>query len=238
MEIIAREDGKSLLISFPYDLKEAFKTIFKTAKWDSGKKRWVVSNSTVNHNKLKLFIDKSQAALAALKEIEEQEATDIELATLEYQLKEIESKTREALDSKVAHQSQIAKIADIKSKLELRNPELIKAQNEAAETKAALNKTIEDQVKKYNIDTLVGRLIYVRKQYTLSENRKKFGSLQGELIRAHEQILSTTGINLKALRELYDEDYRKTSAQDLYYIARDLHTNYDIVDPTLADSIE
>src|SRR5690606_3859766 len=99
MEIIAREDGKSLVISFPYDLKDAFKTIFKTAKWDSGKKRWVVSNSTVNHNKLKLFIDKSQAALAALKEIEEQEATDIELATLEYQLKEIESKTREALDS-------------------------------------------------------------------------------------------------------------------------------------------
>jgi len=238
MEITAREEGKSLLISFPFDLKDAFKEIFKTAKWDSDRKRWVVSNSKINHNKLDVFKEKAEPALSALKAIEEQEATDTELANLESRLAEIESKTRAALVAKQEYQAKIDKIAEIKAKIEQATPGLVDAQKQAAEAQEVVKKTIEAQVKKYDIDALIGRLIYIRKQYTLSEHRRKFGSIQGELIAAHENILSETGIDLKALRELYDEDYRKTNPQALFYIARELHSNYDVVDPSDIDADE
>ncbi|WP_271007079.1 hypothetical protein [Pseudomonas aeruginosa] len=236
MEIIAREEGKTLLVSFPFDLKDAFKEIFKTAKWNPERRSWCVSNSKINHNKLEVFREKSQQALGALRALEDQEATKEELAKLEARLVDIESKAMAAIKSQQEFQVKLERIIELKAKIEHANTELINAQKADDEAKTAVNKIIQDQVKKYDIDALIGRLIHIRKQYSLSEHRKKFGSIQNDLLDAHDKILNTTGIDLKALQELYDEDYRKTNAQNLFFIARDLYKNHELVEPEATES--
>ena len=236
MEIIAREEGKTLLISFPFDLKDAFKEIFKTAKWNPERRHWCVSNSKINHNKLQIFREKSQQALGALRALEDQEATEEELAKLESRLVDIESKTMAAIKSQQEFQVTLERIIELKAKIEHAKPELINAQKAADEAEAAVKRIILEQLKKYNIDSLIGRLIHIRKQDTLSENRKKFASIKCEILEAHDKILDTTGIDFKALQELYDEKYSKTTAQDLFIIARDLHTNYELIEPEATEA--
>lgn len=94
----------------------------------------------------------------------------------------------------------------------------------------AVKDTIQDHINKYGVDRLTGRLIHTKKQSTTMENRREFRSLQGVIRAVHYEILKRTGIDLIALRELGKVDYSKTTAQKLFFIARELHTNYKVVE--------
>lgn len=230
MEITAREEGKSLYVSFPFELKDAFKEMFKTAKWNADRRKWVIGNTKANLNKIELFKQKTEQAVAALQSLEDQEATDEELAKLEAKAAEIEAQTLLAIKSKEESASKLERINQLKAKIDAANPELNKARQEAEEADAAVKKVIRGLVNKHNIDSTVGKLIYNRKQFTVSERRKEFGTLQIELLEIRDKILAESGIKLKALQALYDEDYRNTTPQALFLIARDLLSNYEIVD--------
>ncbi|MDT4850423.1 hypothetical protein FQZ97_845730 [compost metagenome] len=230
MEIIAREEGKSLYVSFPFELKDAFKEMFKTAKWSSDRRKWVIGNSKANLNKIEIFKQKTEQAIAVLQSLDDQEATDEELAKLEAKVAEIEAQTLLAIKSKEESAAKLERINQLKAKIDAANPELNKARQEAEEADAAVKQIIQGLVKKHNIDSLIGKLIYNRKQFTLSERRKEFGGLQVELLEIRDKILAETGIRLKTLQGLYDEDYRKTTPQALFLIARDLQSNYEILD--------
>ena len=48
--------GDSLLVVIPFEIKDLFKKAFKTAKWDSMRKKWSITNNTRNINKLEKWI--------------------------------------------------------------------------------------------------------------------------------------------------------------------------------------
>ncbi|WP_235199957.1 hypothetical protein [Pseudomonas monteilii] len=230
MEIIARAEGKSLYVSFPFELKDAFKEMFKTAKWNADRRKWVIGNTKANLNKIDLFKQKTEQAIAALQSLEDQEATDEELAKLEAKVAEIEAQTLLAIKSKEESVSKLERINQLKAKIDAANPELNKARQEAEEADAAVKQIIQGLVRKHDIDSIIGKLIYNRKQFTVSERRKEFGGLQVELLEIRDKILTQTGIRLSTLQKLYDEDYRNTTPQALFLIARDLQSKYEIVD--------
>lgn len=238
MEITSRVLGNSLLISMPFDLKDAFKEMFKTANWNAFHKSWEVSNSKINFNKLERFKEQSTAAIAALIELENIEATDAEIEEMEKKLAKIESRTKHAIAVKANYQERINKLAEIKAIIEVANPSMLKAQREAEAAKEIVGKTIKAQVDKYGINTLISRLIYISKQYSNSANRSKFYAAQRELTDAHGKIYGCTGINLKALTALCSVDYKKTTPQGLFLEARGLLTEYSISEPALVKEEE
>lgn len=230
MEIIARAEGKSLHISFPFELKDAFKEMFKTAKWNPDRRKWVIGNTKANLNKIDLFKQKTEQAVAALQSLEDQEATDEELAKFEAKVAEIEAQTLLAIKSKEESASKRERINQLKAKIDAANPELNKARQEAEEADAAVKQIIQGLVRKHNIDSIIGKLIYNRKQFTVSERRKEFGGMQVELLEIRDKILAEAGIKLKALQALHDEDYRNTTPQALFLIARDIESDFEIMD--------
>lgn len=80
--------GDKLLLKLPYDLKDSFRSLFKTATWDSYAKAFVVANTTANKNKWKKFVEMSSAAVEALKNSEHEEATLEELQATQRKIEE------------------------------------------------------------------------------------------------------------------------------------------------------
>ncbi|QQX85275.1 hypothetical protein JJQ59_04865 [Cupriavidus necator] len=80
--INVREANNELLVSFPFDLRDAFRAIFKTASWDSSRRAYVVKNTTANKNKLEQFKTVAASAVEALAAAEEAEASAQELGRM------------------------------------------------------------------------------------------------------------------------------------------------------------
>lgn len=64
-----------LLLQVPYELKESFRALFKTAKWNPNGKRFEVSNTAANKNKWEKFVEQSSAAITLMQDAERNEAS-------------------------------------------------------------------------------------------------------------------------------------------------------------------
>ncbi|WP_454741366.1 hypothetical protein [Cupriavidus necator] len=71
-----------IIVQFPFALRDAFRTLFKTCPWDGGKRAYLVKNTTANRNKLARFAAEAETVLAALAAAEEADATVEELARM------------------------------------------------------------------------------------------------------------------------------------------------------------
>src|SRR5690606_13068670 len=68
--------------SFPYELKDTFRTLFKTAKWNPAHKAFVAANTPQNHRKWEKFVQAAETATTLLSQKDHEEATAKELQEL------------------------------------------------------------------------------------------------------------------------------------------------------------
>lgn len=92
------ESNGTYLFRFPYELKDAFRTIFKTAQWDPIAKAFVVKATKANLTKWEAFVEQANTIAPELDGADKAEATKAELDKLASEL--LFSKTR--LEQRVA----------------------------------------------------------------------------------------------------------------------------------------
>lgn len=96
------ETANTLRLTVPYALKDAFREIFKTARWNSSVKAFEVTPTTQNRNKWKKFLELSEHAVQELNNADELEATATELNRAVDKIREttIELRSREEVARK------------------------------------------------------------------------------------------------------------------------------------------
>ncbi len=126
-------DDNKLHLSFPFECKEQFKELFKTARWMPEERKWEVADTTANKNKFERFTQMMQgvARVESVMESAENDAKELERlqASLNKRIAAARART-EAARAKIALLAPVvaAKRAELKTAL---------AEAKAAEAKAA-----------------------------------------------------------------------------------------------------
>lgn len=74
--------NEQIFMSFPYELKDTFRTLFKTAKWNPTHKAFVAANTPQNHNKWRKFVQAAEITNQLLAQKNHEEASEKELQEL------------------------------------------------------------------------------------------------------------------------------------------------------------
>src|SRR3546814_9336874 len=74
--------NEQFFMSFPYELKDTFRTLFKTAKWNPAHKAFVAANTPQNHKKWERFVQAADTASRLLAQKDHEEVTAKELQEL------------------------------------------------------------------------------------------------------------------------------------------------------------
>lgn len=74
--------NEQLFMSFPYELKDTFRTLFKTAKWNPAHRAFVAANTPQNHKKWERFVQAAETASQLLAQKDHEEVTAKELQEL------------------------------------------------------------------------------------------------------------------------------------------------------------
>src|SRR3546814_20893723 len=71
--------NEQFFMSFPYELKDTFRTLFKTAKWNPAHKAFVAANTHQNHKKWERFVQAADTANRLFAQKDHDEVTAKEL---------------------------------------------------------------------------------------------------------------------------------------------------------------
>lgn len=74
--------NEHIFMSFSYELKDTFRTLFKTAKWNSIQKAFVAAHTPQNLRKWEKFIQAAETANKLLAQMDNEEATGKEMEEL------------------------------------------------------------------------------------------------------------------------------------------------------------
>ncbi|WP_427144037.1 hypothetical protein ACQCLI_12620 [Pseudomonas nitroreducens] len=220
-----RIEGRMVVVVVPKQLENEFKSFLPNWKKSGYIGCIDVAKTKANIEKVEIFIEKSNKVIDAILALDELAATDAEIQALEESLEAIKRYTAAKIASKQDHEAKLEKINSLKAKLEEANAEYVRVVNEEQAAARSVDEKVNDAIKTFNIDHLIGALINTRKLKETSSNRSRFVDIKESIEDAHEKVLSTTGIDLRVLTRLTNEKYSKTTSSELFCIARDLHTD-------------
>lgn len=228
MTITYSRNESGFLVKVPFDLKDAFKAVFKTAKWDSTTKAWQVGVRA--EKKIQQFIVDTAAQQA---EIEALEAAQAEQDAAEYDTKKL--------------QEEIAKAqAEITAKREaLKNTQTLKAALEEAKailstTKTELNEVAEKlatekasaAAQKEEVKQMLSGIIDLNRVFELkrileqnhapSDRNKKqrFTAAQEELLKIF-RTLQAAGLESTGIWEMYQANINRPDRDSVRNISDD-----------------
>lgn len=133
-----RETTDLLKVTIAFELKDIFKSTFKTAKWDSYSKTWDVKNTTANKNKLAQF-EKTLAETNVeekIKAAEEALLTENQVTELKAQFERVGARIRDLEDIKASQLELQATIQKLTSKIEEKKDIVAQEQAQIAAVKA------------------------------------------------------------------------------------------------------
>lgn len=196
--ITIKSFNSQLLLSFPFEAKDAFKAVFKTAKWSAADRAWVVADTTANKNKFNAFVESISALLDELQAAQSAEATAEQLAAAEA---EVTKAIAAAKARTAAAQETIARLAPV---VEAKRAELaaLSAQKEAAlaeEADAAA--AIEEILEQHDVAEALAALRTFTRSYT-KQTRAAAEAAQETLIAAYREVKKTTELKISTLFEL------------------------------------
>lgn len=204
------ESTSGLLVAFPFELREAFRAVFRTAPWDGARRAYVVKSTTGNKNKLAQFIAAAEPLLAAMTEADESEASVRELERLRDEIdvarRQIEERSARASTAR----KQLAELRVVLDPLAA----------QAAAAHVAL-KTIEDErqmvlapVKalcdELGVPKAIASLRYFSTRTVMTrEHKDEFDERCRSLRAANAKLGTALGIMLPVLEELADANYNR-----------------------------
>lgn len=201
--ITLREAGADAHIQFPFALREAFRAVFKTARWEPASKTYVVKNTTANKNKFEAFKSASSDALSALNAADNAAATDDEFDRMRQALSQIQHET--ALDE--------AAIEAAKSEYARLRMLLLNAKEQARAIKAELATAaaaveaelapVKSLCAALGVDDAIRTLhSYARRRFLYADEKGHFSDACRTLGDANRKLGAVLSVSLPALIEL------------------------------------
>ncbi|PRZ56442.1 hypothetical protein BX589_10192 [Paraburkholderia fungorum] len=222
-------DGETLLVKLPFELKDAFKGVFKSAKWVPEQRSWRVGNSAVTRNKLAAFAAASEPTLGALAdkiraeeeaELDERQTEEMNraLRVIEAELQDLAIKTRAA-------KKECSTLGALRAKLDAYRPLL----DAAKATLMAEKRARDDELLRVRerADALLKP--FPELGDAISEARRGWRALkaghygakaglvqaQRELLRIYERIEEVSGVQFTALLAAFNCNTNRTDRDDL-----------------------
>lgn len=222
-----RISGDAISVTVPYAVKDNFKSFFKTAKWNPVSRAWEVKNTKANLNKLEQFQDSLIASGAdeAVRDLDEAEATEAELAKLLEELKE----TKEQISLKVSvlmdEQKLAERLSSAKTKLTNAVAELSKAKRELEEARASNREALQEVLSQYSLEGMTINQVIKAACRAHSgvgqKNRDEFNHYTSWLWKVAEEILEKTGIRFQVLFECGNANFNRPD-RDNHWFSKDM----------------
>ncbi|AQU89238.1 hypothetical protein B0W47_16800 (plasmid) [Komagataeibacter nataicola] len=234
--ITFKEVEKGYLVKVPYEIKDDFKAIFKTAKWSAGDTAWFVGPRSLK--KLERFQEETKDALAEIeaKQVLEEEA-ELTQKEIDGVLKSLEciSNNFEDLKTSIAKKKELletlnAKRAEIESVKE--NFEAAQKENEN------LNKQIEEKIKGIidvnDLETAIRKMVWSVKQGKSRDNRSYFEEAQ-EVFKDASNKLEEINMKSKMIDDIASANFNRSSYGDRDYVGK-YSVNLDTVIQSLEEN--
>ena len=202
IEIIELEKG--FAVKFPFELKDSFKEVFRTAKWNGYKKQWEVGPRS--KKKLEKWIEIASKAAEEIELADSEELKKEELAKVETDI----AKIRVA----IAKRRQEIGAVNVVEMLNLAKEELAKAQAEleavTTEKSIKLAEAKEMLSGVCDINVIHGAIADMRMVHNKvgSSNRSKFDHAQYRLLAEHDR-LKAIGFKSWGLYELINLNFNR-----------------------------
>lgn len=218
--ITTTSNSETIFVKFHFELKDAFRTLFKNAVWSSSTKLWEIKNTPANTQKLQQFINGSQETADALELSDNFDATKAELQELRAKLSKFETLRADAIERKEKFAALNAELAATKVKHAAELTEVKKLHEDSVAEKKSFTTIVDEALKAQGVPAMVSKLQKLWKASPSSQGRREFQELQVDLESAYEDIKTAAKLDLTALWEISDINFNtarhKTSPDDLY----------------------
>lgn len=183
-------------VQFPFELKDNFKSTFRSAKWHPADKTWRVGPRS--KKRLDQWVAAASGAAEAIAEAEESELTQSEISRLDQELASIR-------DAAIRRREKAAVYTDAERQLQAVRQKIADAQAEAAVQSAALRKQADAAAQSLadagvSVQSIAARVAEMQRWHRVKKSfaREKFETAQQAIWDAEQQLrkfgLSSAGL--------------------------------------------
>lgn len=203
-------------VTVPYVLKDDFKAKFRTAKWESSKKVWIIGSRS--ERRLVSYIEAVAANEQAIEELEQAELTLAEIQETVNELKRVKAEAAKIQEEIINLQGKHGELKDVKQQLdkEFKFVERLKNERESAKEAIQTEKAfIEEQLNKFfNLNEVKAAAEKVRKLHNTVGNKEGFTAAK-QPIRDAIEALEAEGLRLLALNFIDEANYNRPDRDGL-----------------------
>lgn len=197
------------LINLPFEFKDTFRKVFKTAKWDGYNKYWTVGVRA--GEKLNEFVSQIQSEIKALDELraaeDQKKINDAEISTLKSDLfklkQEIDTKSNELVD-----------FNDVKEVIEKFKDSIIQLQEEKQQLDLILQKTKTDAIEVFesivNVEKIRDAFNIMKRNFKKVRSENKF-EYYAAIVQIDEELikLNEKGLTSPLLKNISDFNWNR-----------------------------
>lgn len=214
----------NLQVTIAFQLKDLFKSSFKTAKWNAYNKTWDIANNQANKNKLAKFqeaLDTTQVE-DPIKLNEEVEMLHDEFLKLKVDLLSIKSQISEIEELRAKHEKLKNDILEVCVIIDAKKIEVGLLNDSATQEKKNNENKLNEILSLYNLDGMTVQSAidqgakyfnYMKASYK-GNNLDKFQEIQDFLTTTYNDIVEKFGIEFNVMHECgranknrHDRDY-------------------------------
>lgn len=221
-EIKVTKTGSAISIALPFELKDAFRSVFKTAKWSPAEKVWVISSRS--EKRLNEWINRIHASsvLDQLSSSDQAEMNAKEIRQLENDIERIKAAAASARANARASIEAAGELSKIREDLDAAKAdrdaavaEQKAAQEQLDAVRRSVNEIVETVVSIAEIEKLRKGMWFDMKR-PKAVNKKWFNEKQGQLEEILEK-LENAGIGCDALTDAVNVNFNRPDrdAKDL-----------------------
>lgn len=215
--------GKQLFMSLPYAMKDAFRTLFKTAKWSPERKAFVAASTPQNLKKWERFVEASGDISKILEQKDQEEATVRELEHLTNEM----TRARE----KIKHEIERAqdRTRELRKEAEEAKAQAIALRPAHDEAKEKLNKVLEENKRaKEERDAVIAPVVKLYEEHRLESMLKEFESAARCGYRGKNRLLEAFGALTRLIYDLNEIGFHVPALKKLH--SASIHRPDNILD--------
>ncbi|NDX19750.1 DUF2333 family protein [Acinetobacter baumannii] len=203
MTIEVKKIETGYAVKFPFELKDNFKSVFKTAKWNPILKQWEVGPRS--YKKLVEWTEIAEQVDEELMRAKEQEETDADLFSAKAELETIKNSIVAKQKTQAEWQSTLDELAQYRLEIEKAKAERVAAENEILKTRAQVQQFLDGVIDFKRIQEAKTQMSYLHRKVG---ERSKFDAQQ-DIILDELKKLRNVGFNSPALQYLASLNYNR-----------------------------
>lgn len=204
------ETASDLLVAFPFELREAFREIFKTAPWDAGRRVYVVKKTTTNQNKLAQFKAAAEPLLADLAALESSEASPRELDRMREQVEACRRQLEERLSRVQAARDELAELRATIAPLEAEAASALGELNALEQQRQLTLEPVIALCAEFGVPKALSSLrFFSSRSFLTATQKEEFEERRRTLCMANKGLAEKLAITLPVLEEFGSANYNR-----------------------------